>query len=1155
MPHLVRLATSLCDNAVKKAMRPFATAFLLFLGILALPAAPAHGQSTGSEQPIFPKYVVLGVVYAPPGSGSSVTYGQSQMVGASQDISSSFGQSNMVTVSISEEAGPLAVGFGSVGAGFSIGSGWGETTTNSTNLSVQTTQGNAVSTAGPVSSALGVNHDNDIIYILLNPVAGVSNYTGPAAGNLASFLWNGISYNSCDLTDLSDQMNVYQVIGGCDPNQYPFPDIVAIPVWCLKNPYYPGTSCSQWLPYTSRSWDTSYWGTDPDTGLPLGPMLTLRDYANILSQDPFVTQTLVPYANIPNNYCHQTNGKYSYGVNINPNDSELSIPTSPSSANLTVAQCVLAGGIPNPANANPNTPVTCTWPANFCGGTAGSSTVSMQRFDPYDTVQYPEPGINGQPQTYSGSLSYQTTSQNGKTVESTSTTQLGWSVDFTIGVCFFVCSRTSITDQNTYTSKYSTTTETTNQTTSTASYSIVGPQLSDNYQGPTTYNVYKDNVFGTFAFYSNLQRELPPIELSVPLNANVPIQPNGLGVNPPITVAFNTSTSSTPPTFPPSGSPTTWTAPTEPVGTPVTAWIQLTNNSPYAMTMAGPAVTFSDPGFSTVYANDQCSNQVLYAVSSPLGPNVCVMQIQFDPVIFDAPNTGNNPVSANLVAAGTENNINGFQNILVTSTGVTVSGTATTTSAIVSATLLPGNPPAPGATNTYTFPSTSTYVIAQQPTWQFTFNNITTSGMTITRVNVTDSVDFFVKSISCPNSQNATNLNTPGSPTSLVPYPGSLAIPSPGFAVAGGQTCVITLQFTPQSQGALSTGLSVLGTIGLNTNSTVPSQLAGAAVGGTENLPVISANPSSINQTFYYVRQNSTGCASLGAGFISPETITITNNTTSLFTSSVTNAGSASSILLQEGQASGSNACTVNAGAFSVSPNGGSCTIAVNISPYFQPGGCPGTGQDGIESVNTTLGPNNLLSVNLTFAVGQDCLIPGCPFVNGYNGSNSDIVVSRPNPIPIVVGAGSSGSTSLLVSAGKSFSGNVSFACQNLPANASCSFNPSTVTLAANGSQTTNLTVSVAASNATAHRGNRPALPLSALAALLCFVGLNRRTRSKFLLLALVSLAGFAALSACGGSGGGSPQHLQTTTTSTIIVVATSGNVNTALDVPITVTQ
>jgi hypothetical protein len=52
----------------------------------------------------------------------------------------------------------------------SLSDGWTTSSQNTNSVAVQTTNGNSISTMGPVSSALGVDHDNDIIYIWLNPL-------------------------------------------------------------------------------------------------------------------------------------------------------------------------------------------------------------------------------------------------------------------------------------------------------------------------------------------------------------------------------------------------------------------------------------------------------------------------------------------------------------------------------------------------------------------------------------------------------------------------------------------------------------------------------------------------------------------------------------------------------------------------------------------------------------------------------------------------------------------------------------------------------------------------------------------------------------------------------------------------------------------------
>jgi len=57
---------------------------LTFLCNGALLSSTANGQA--GYVPLFPKYQVMGIVYAPPGAASSVTYGSSKMVGSSNSI-------------------------------------------------------------------------------------------------------------------------------------------------------------------------------------------------------------------------------------------------------------------------------------------------------------------------------------------------------------------------------------------------------------------------------------------------------------------------------------------------------------------------------------------------------------------------------------------------------------------------------------------------------------------------------------------------------------------------------------------------------------------------------------------------------------------------------------------------------------------------------------------------------------------------------------------------------------------------------------------------------------------------------------------------------------------------------------------------------------
>ena len=309
------------------------------------------------------------------------------------------------------------------------------------------------------------------------------------------------------------------------------------------------------------------------------------------------------------------------------------------------------------------------------------------------------------------------------------------------------------------------------------------------------------------------------------------------------------------------------------------------------MTMAGPAITFSDTGFQIAPtpasgsmadggAPDGCSNQYL-----PAG-GYCYTWVQFSPVPSDAPNfvngscsvpltacsgtvtngvcssTGTNvcsgtysfyPITASLVAAGTEN-ISGYQNILVTSTGVTISGTATpNTGSMLGASLLPGNPPAAGAINQYLFPSVYAGTPMSEP---FTFSNLSTSPMTITSIILSDGADFSVSPLGSVQQSNP-----PVSGSSCILAASPVVSTGPSTAVNNGEvivppatttdgvttpgTCTLMLNFSTQSfSGLLSTGITVNGTMG---GTTAPGPLAGAGASGTSNWGTVSIDPASVD--------------------------------------------------------------------------------------------------------------------------------------------------------------------------------------------------------------------------------------------------------------------------------------------------------------------
>jgi hypothetical protein len=155
-------------------------------------------------------------------------------------------------------------------------------------------------------------------------------------------------------------------------------------------------------------------------------------------------------------------------------------------------------------------------------------------------------------------------------------------------------------------------------------------------------------------------------------------------------------------------------------------------------------------------------------------------------------------------------------------------------------------------------------------------------------------------------------------------------------------------------------------------------------------------------------------------------------------------------------------------------------------------------------------------------------------------------------PASMTVAAGGSGTASISMSAQGGFASAVTFSCSSgLPAGASCSFSPASVTPP--GTASTTVTVTTSATTASLHPKSRPMLPDSALAIALCCLGWKKRRRLQMLVLLAVSVAGLSLLSGCGGgSSGGAPSGPQPVT-STLTVTATSGSLSHSTTISLTV--
>jgi hypothetical protein len=198
---------------------------------------------TGNSGWIHPKYQIVGLTYAPPGSKSSATYASGFLNGTSVNTTASYssGVTNKVSVSLGATAGVVS-GKGTV----SESTGWtqDEDSTNSVGITQQEATGLVV--PGPASSGVGVDHDFDTVYVWLNPMSFVEF----GANNVA--VQAGLGYDARD------------TITGMD--------VVTITIGQLKGTQPIDAGLQDRL---NRTWDSSEGG------------LTGTDYIDIANADPF----------------------------------------------------------------------------------------------------------------------------------------------------------------------------------------------------------------------------------------------------------------------------------------------------------------------------------------------------------------------------------------------------------------------------------------------------------------------------------------------------------------------------------------------------------------------------------------------------------------------------------------------------------------------------------------------------------------------------------------------------------------------------------------------------------------------------------------------------------------------------------------------------
>lgn len=388
---------------------------------------------------VHPKFMVLNVIYAPPGSGSSVTYTNTTQLGSNTVATQTKG--NALTLNLGGN-----FGIGKLGASITANAGY-TFAQNSTNTYVtSTTTTDSISVAGPNQSSLGVDHEADVIWIWLNPESDIT-LTNPGTANTpAQAVWTGLAVNAGDSNVGTGEMDVIPLTVGQLDGSYPIPEDVQ--------------------EVLDRNWD-------PVSAGGAGG-LTAQDFVTILQRDPFAVN-------------------FTFGM---PATAATNLPATP--AYPAALYPVVDPNVPV-HDVNNLDPSQCA--QRFQQVNAGQTfqfaplgDINQPDSQTYSLQSNQSQGSgSGASDTYFVGLSVElcfgiggpcATNPNN---QQTGDTPASSFINFTIG--------------DKYSWGLTQGQSSNNQTITTSALTIKNPLPSDNYAGPVQMQVWRDNLFGTYMFY------------------------------------------------------------------------------------------------------------------------------------------------------------------------------------------------------------------------------------------------------------------------------------------------------------------------------------------------------------------------------------------------------------------------------------------------------------------------------------------------------------------------------------------------------------------------------------------------------------------------------------------------------------------------------
>jgi hypothetical protein len=248
-----------------------------------LASAELYSQNNTITSVINPKYLIMGITYAPPGPLSSISYTDTNLIGNTSTLTNTFSSQEGISMTVTSNAGVSGWNAGSVSG--TASSSWTQTNSSANTVTTTGQTSNNWTTPGTASYFTPVDHDYDIIWLWINPTVVLTvDMSNPSAVPV----WNGYGY---DMADPANGM-----------------DIVGVPVGYLNG----DLPSAEYQNILSRSWCVDMYWPNGDV-----PALTATDYAYILTADPFTNSNYSVVLGSGSGAPTTTDGRFTQAMNTN----------------------------------------------------------------------------------------------------------------------------------------------------------------------------------------------------------------------------------------------------------------------------------------------------------------------------------------------------------------------------------------------------------------------------------------------------------------------------------------------------------------------------------------------------------------------------------------------------------------------------------------------------------------------------------------------------------------------------------------------------------------------------------------------------------------------------------------------------------------------